>query len=139
MKNIRRVVLLAAMCAGVSQEGSCTKLSAVRDAVDEVLYGSQPISSRLIEKSLKDINQPEVNSFSKVETRKREKAIGIVQEKKESLKKDISSDSESSSGSEGETHQALRLHQLLSVLDYSSGLDPVPLSFLLEEVCAQYH
>jgi hypothetical protein len=139
MKNIKRMVLLAAMCASVPQEGSCTKLSAIRDAVDEVLYGSQPISSRLVEKSLKDINQPEINSFCKVETRKREKAISIVQEKKESLRKDISSDSESSSSSEGENHQAVRLHQLLSVLDYSSDLDPVPLSFLLEEVCAQYH
>ena len=111
-------------------EGHSIKLSAVRDGAEEILYGTGPITPRLIGQTLQKIDQPEANFLLSPGTRDAKKAISIIKKSKRDLEEKIDSDSESET-----EDQRGRVKALFNIND--PDLDPVPLSYLLEELCSK--
>jgi hypothetical protein len=112
----------------ITTEGNCISAKAARDGAEEVLYGSNPITSRLVEQLLEKIDTDSKPLLDPA-PRDMAKAKKVVNDSKRELEAKITAPDESLEDIKK------RIETFLSLAD--SDFDPNPLSFLIEEIASK--
>lgn len=113
----------------INQSGYCISSKAIRDGAEEVLYGEEFITSRLVIQALEKINTPS-KPFVDPAPRENAEAKKIISRSKKDLEEKIDT-------SLADNMKVIK-GRILAFLNLDdSSFDPSPLSFLIEEICSQ--
>ncbi|MBY0282144.1 MAG: hypothetical protein K2W94_08350 [Alphaproteobacteria bacterium] len=113
----------------ITTEGNCISSKAASDGAEEVLYGSEPVTSRLIAQTLEKIDVPS-HPLRDPSSRNTTEAKRVIEESKKEIERKFAAPGDSLENAKK------RVRDLLDLDD--STFDPNPLSFLLQEVSSQF-
>ena len=132
MKKQYYKIFTVTVCLGLlSSQAFSMRYASVRDGAESILYGSEKISAPFLMKIIERIDEPETDPRRKsLKIRDDSESKDVVLQTAESIKSKLTSERKSL------TDTVTRIEELLK-LDLEA-FDPIPLSYLLERIHAEY-